>query len=220
MIFVLHGDDVVASRKRLSEITSEFKNVTYIDAEKASKDEILLALNTRDMFTEGNCVVIEKALKLPIEILESVDPSIAVVLWHNAELSKTSLLKFKNVKIESFMLPKLFFTFLDGLYPHNVKSELDLLSNMQNVEAEQIFYAMVKRVRQLLALKKNLNSEELQKASSWQLNKLNAQNARWKVEELEKVYNKLFDIEVKMKSGGLMLPLKKHLDILLIGAVN
>lgn len=227
MFYIIHGDDIVNSRKRLSELVSQFKNVAYLDSEKISNIDLVQALNSNDMFGDEKCIVIEKILKLPkkeleklLELLENPPTSTAVILWHNTELSKVFLSKFKKVNTEVFLLPKLFFTFLDNLTPQNFKTELDVLSKMENVEAEQIFYAMVKRIRQLHAIKLEISSEELAKMSPWQLNKLKGRSAKWRVEELEKIYKKLFEIEVRMKSGGLMLPLKKHLDIMLISALN
>ncbi len=227
MLYILHGDDVVSSRKRLSELTSEFSSTGYLDVEKILCTEIVQALSSSDLFLEKKCVVIEKILKLPkkeletlIELANSPDASITLILWHNTELSKVFLGKFKKANIESFTLPKLFFTFLDNLFPHSITKEIDLLSKMGNVEDEQIFYAMIKRIRQLMMIKSNSNSSELTKMSPWQFGKIKEQSLKWKVEELEKIYNELFDLEIKMKSGGLMLPIKKHLDILLMHAIN
>jgi DNA polymerase III delta subunit len=227
MIFILHGDDIVSSRKRLTEITSSFKNVAYLDAEKIFVNDLIQALGSSDMFGDKKCVVVEKVLKLKkpeleklLDLLENLDSSSTVILWHNTDLSKVFLGKFKKVIAKSFMLPKLFFTFLDNLSPNNFKNELDILSKMQNVEAEQIFYAMVKRIRQLLALKMSLESEELSRMSPWQKDKLRNQGSKWKAEELEGIYRDLYKIELKLKSGGLMLPLKKHIDIMLIQQLN
>ncbi len=227
MIYILHGDDIVTSRKKLSELTSEFKSVTYLDAEKIGNTDIVQTLSSSDLFLDKKCIVIEKILKLPkkeldalLELVDSFDSSITLILWNNTELSKVFLGKFKDATIESFILPKLFFTFLDNLSPNSVSQEIELLSRMVNVEAEQIFYAMIKRIRNMLMIKSNSNSDDLTKMSPWQLGKIKEQSLKWKVEELEKIYKDLFDLEVKMKSGGLMLPLKKHLDILLVQAIN
>lgn len=227
MLYVLHGDDIVSSRKRLSEIALPYTNCIYLDSEKTSAEDIMNALGSRDMFGEKKCVVIEKILKLPkketenlLAILSNLNKETTVVLWHNTELSKATLAKFKNAQVESFMLPKLFFTFLDNFSPKNMKSEMETLTKMQNIEAEQIFYALIKRIRLLLYLKQNVLSDELAKVSPWQMDKLKTQSAKFTVKQLEKMYHELFEIEVKMKSGGLVLSLRKSLDILLIARLN
>ncbi|MGE5042328.1 MAG: hypothetical protein ACM3IJ_05510 [Candidatus Levyibacteriota bacterium] len=221
MIYILHGDDVAASRTRLGELTSEFASVTTLDGEKATTADLVQALSTSDLFLDAKCVVVEKVLRLPKKEMDKLldlifSNSNTIILWHNTELSKTFFSKVKQAKVEVFMLPKLFFTFLDGFYPGNFKRELDLLQRMENVEAEQIFYALVKRMRQMLHLKLHVSSEELSKMSPWQMGKVQDQAGHWELGELEKMYGELFGLEKKIKTSGLALPLKKHLDFLLI----
>lgn len=226
MIYILHGDDTVSSRRALSLITSQYGSVQIIDAEKAGTSDVSQAISTSDLFLEKKCVVIEKVLKLPKKEQESIlkldtaKSAIDLVLWHNTELSKVYISKFKNAKAESFVLPKLFFTFLDNLTPSNFKREFELRLKMENVEAEQIFYAMVKRIRQLLQIKLQIDSSEVSKMSPWQADKLKSQSRMWSSLELQTYYSKLFEIEKKIKSSGLFLPLKKHLDILLLSEVH
>lgn len=227
MIHIIHGDDIAASRKRLTEIVETSKSTIYLDAEKAKSYEISQAFSSADMFFDAKCIVIEKVLKLSKEDLAHVvlegnskDFHNHIILWHNTELSKLFLGKFQNAQVESFMLPKLFFAFLDNLKPGSLNIELDTLLRMRNVEAEQVFYAMVKRIRLLLSVKSNLENEELQKMSPWQRSRLHDQGKNWTHANLTELYEKLYLTEVKMKSGGLMLPLRKHLDILLIQELN
>lgn len=228
MLYILHGDDTAKLRLRLSELIEDQGKATFLNGEKASSTEILTSLRSSDMFQDTKYVVIEKVLKLDKKTLEAILPEVNntvtsktlhLVLCHDSELSKVFLGKFTKAKVELFAFPKLFFTFLDNFTPHSLKRELDLLK-MENIEAEQIFYALIKRVRQLYAMKTNPASNEIMKMSPWQIDKLRIQSSKFKIEDLEKIYKDLFNIEVKMKSGGLMLPLKKHLDILVIDELN
>ena len=162
MLYIIHGEDTVSSRNRLIEHTSEFSSIEYFDAEKASITEILSAFSSSDLFLDKKCIVIEKILRLPKADLEKIQgsildsfksTSITVILWHNTELSKIFLSKFKDAKSEVFLLTKLFFTFIDSLTPKNASFTLETFSKMNNVEAEQIFYSMIKRIRQLMMIK-------------------------------------------------------------------
>lgn len=227
MIYIIHGDDIVKSKNRVYAITQGVKNISTFNAEKANPTEIISAFGSNDLFIDEKCVVIEKVLKLKkadleklLDILSNLDKVTTVVLWHNTELSKIFLNKFKNVQSESFLLPKLFFTFLDDLTPKNLKKELTTLSKMEGVEAEQLFYSLVKRVRQLMMVKAGGSFEEIIKMSPWQSQKLQAQARLWNDDQLLSFYKNLFDKEVKFKSSGLFLPLSKHLDILLTQELN
>ncbi len=225
MLYILHGDDTVSLRKRISDIIPDQGKSTFFSADKATAAEILDALRFIDMFTDAKYTVIEKILKLPKKDMDAILPELNkvsvssvnhVVLCHDFVLSKVFIAKFKGCKSEAFLMPKLFFTFLDNLSPKYFRQELTLLLQMKNIEAEQVFYAMVKRIRQLIVIKTGLESEEVAKMNQWQFSKIRAQSTEWTVPALQKLYKELFEIEVKIKSGGLMLPLKKELDILLI----
>lgn len=227
MIHIIHGDDIVSSQNKVSVILKTLKNITVLNGEKVNSQEIDAAFASQDLFVLEKCVVIEKFLKLKkaemevlLKILENNDKQITVVLWHNTELSKVALSKFKNAQVESFVLPKLFFTFLDTLSPHSLKKELDVLFRMEGVEAEQVFYALIKRVRLLLYMSLGVSSEETIKMSPWQAGKLREQSSLWKSNSLQKLYAQLFQIEVSMKSGGLVLPLRAELDRVLIQELN
>lgn len=229
MITLLHGDDIVSSRNRLTEVTSEFDSVTVLSADKVDFTQIVAALSSSDLFVVKKCVVIEHISKLAKSDLEKVlpvfakaaqDDSLFLVLWNGTEMTKLQIGKFKDLKVESFVLSKLFFTFLDNLAPHSMQRELKLLTDMKTIDPMQIFYALIKRVRQLLMIQSGGGFEELQKMSPWQANKLHAQSAQWKSKDLGKLYSQLFTLETDLKSGGLMLPLKKHLDIVLVSQLH
>lgn len=229
MLYILHGDDTARLRSRLSDLIQEQGKATFLNGEKASTTELLGALRSTDLFLDTKYVVIEKVLKIDKKTWDSLLPelhtasaskSFHVVLCHDSELSKVFLGKFKSPQVEAFLMPKLFFTFLDTFTPQSLKRELELLFKMEHVEAEQIFYSLIKRIRQLIAIKSGSTSEEVVKLSPWQMGKLSDQSKRWNTKDLERIYRKLFDLEVKMKSGGLMLPLRKQLDILLIAELH
>lgn len=227
MIYIIHGDDITTSKNRVYALTLGKKNLSTFNAEKVSISEIIGSFASTDLFIDEKCIVIEKVLKLKkadleklLEILNSLEKSTDVVLWHNTELSKIFLSKFKNTVNESFLLPKLFFTFFDELTPKNLIKELEILSRMEGVEAEQLFYTLVKRIRHLMMVKAGGNYEEIVKMSPWQSQKIERQARLWDNSQLLHTYKNLFSLEVKFKSSGLFLPLSKHLDILLIQELN
>lgn len=229
MLYVLHGDDIINSRKRLSELALNFSSVVYLQGDKTNFSEIINSLSSTDMFEASKCVVIEGISKLAkadldraLPAFEKVgkDKATTVILWQGTEMTKLQIGKYKTAAVESFMLPKLFFTFLDNFTPAQFGQEIKTLTDMKNVDTMQIFYALIKRVRQLLMVKSRGNFEELVKMSPWQMNKLQSQSAKFKTGELEKVYTELFTLEKKLKSSGLMLPLRDHLDIMLARELN
>lgn len=229
MLYIIHGDDIISARKRLTDLTSGFAGSIFLLGDKVTSFDILNALSSSDMFQSEKCVVIEKISKLPkadldrlLPIFEKIakEKEITLILFQDSEMTKQQIGKYKTVITESFLLPKLFFHFLDNFTPKNMATEIYTLSKMTSVDEMQIFYALVKRVRQMLLIKANGSFDELLKMSPWQLGKLQTQSASWKKEALEHVYFELFKLEKDLKSSGLMLPLKKHLDIMMASALH
>lgn len=228
MIYILHGDDIVSSRKRLTSLTSGVEPI-IITSDKSNFLDIQNALQASDLFVEKKCVLVEHIFKLSksdfekaLLLFEKVasDNQTMLILWQNSQMTKLQISKFKKAVVESFVMPKLFFTFLDNFSPKNLEFELQTLSHMTNIDEMQIFYALVKRIRQLFMIKTGGNFEELLKMSPWQKEKLEKQAYQWKENELENAYADLFDLEKKIKSSGLFLPLRKHLDIMLVSALH
>ncbi len=222
MIYIFHGDNVLSARNRLLEAVSGYPHVTTLDADKITISDLSQNLHVSDLFMEKKCVVIEKIGKLPKKELEYLENLLRVqknlpdiIFFNSTELSKTFLSKFTSAKVEVFTFPKLFFTFLDSLTPKNFFRELDLLLKMENIESEQIFYALIKRVRTLLAIKTSAGIDEVSKMSPWQKDKIICQARLWNENELILFYKKLLDIEKKVKSSQLPFPLKHQLDFLL-----
>ncbi len=229
MLYIIHGDDIISARKRLTDLSSGFAGSIFLLGDKVTSFDILNALSSNDMFQSEKCVIIEKISKLPkadldrlLPIFEKIakEKEITLILFQDSEMTKQQIGKYKTVITESFLLPKLFFHFLDNFTPKNMATEIYTLSKMTSVDEMQIFYALVKRVRQMLLIKANGSFDELLKMSPWQLGKLQTQSASWKKEALEHVYFELFKLEKDLKSSGLMLPLKKHLDIMMASALH
>lgn len=222
MLYIFHGDDFVSARNKLLDVASNYPRVITLDADKLTISDLSQNLHVSDLFMDKKCVVIEKVGKLPKKELEYLENIVKVqknlpdiIFYNSTELSKTFLSKFTQAKVETYLFPKLFFTFLDSLTPKNFFRELELLLKMENVESEQVFYAMIKRVRVLLAIKTNSEIEEVSKMSPWQKDKVNSQARQWSEAELTLFYKKLLGIEKMIKSSQLPFSLKQQLDFLL-----
>jgi len=227
MIYIIHGDDTVSSSNKLATELTGKKNIIVLNAEKTNTQSLEQAFASQDLFAVEKCIVIEKFLKFKkaemdalVALVHQKEKGTTVYLWHNTELSKIALAKFKQAQVFSYILPKLFFAFLDNLTPKMLQKELDTLAQMDTVEDAQIFYATVKRVRLMLYLKMGIQNEEISKMNSWQLSKIQAQSNQWSVSSLQRMYEYLITIEIRMKSGGLLLPVRQELDRALIQELN
>lgn len=224
MIIVIHGDDIAASRNKLSEYLVAFPFATRFDGKKNEPSEVVLSFEEQGLFESKRLIVIENFASILAEISPKLtkyarDSNTTIVLWQGALLDRKSAEKIKSAQVLLFALPKHFYPFLDGLYPRNHMRLHDLLTVLtQESSAEQIFYTAIKRIRALLMLKAGrvADFKELRLMSSWQVKKLQMQAALWSDRELISFYKVLFNAEFMMKTSTLPMPLIQHLDFLLL----
>lgn len=222
MNYLLHGDDVVASRNFLSGITSGYK-VIYLDGKTLKIKDFEEKLLSNSLFDEKKAVVVENLLSKNIKkkdfvkFLNEFSGTTLVALWEEKKLTKPTSSSLKKVTIKEFLLPQSYFLFLDSFAPGNAQRIYSLYQSvMLTTSPEQVFYSLIKRLRLLLIIIQSPNSKELMSMSPWQLNKIKQQSRLWSEEKLMNIYKELGNTEIKMKSGGLPLGLAKHLDILIL----
>lgn len=230
MIRILIGDNSQAILNRIQNIESEYEKVTRIDCKKEGVDKIFESLVSEGLFSEKRLVIFQNADSLGVkkekeveQFLDKQKSNICDVVVLSDGTKKTPI--FSNLKpiMESYMLPKFYFAFLDSLVPGNAKIALDLFSKIpDDVDRQQLFYSVVKRVWQLTALVSTQDPSRLAflGMSPWQIGKVRTQAAKWDQVRLLHFYNSLFTIEKDLKSSNLALPISGRLDILLSSELN
>lgn len=229
MIYILHGDDIAVSRKKATMLFENIATTICLDGKLLQKDQITQTILAQGLFSESRGILIENFLlknknkKEIVTFLNENKPDMLIVFWESESVRKNVSDSLKNAKIEEFKLPKNYFAFLDGLYPKNAKKLHLLYQNLlQSYTPEQIFYSLIKRARILIILKENQGGffKETSSLAPWQLQRLKSQASYWQKEELQHFFEKLFQTEVKMKSGGLFMSLSADLDTLLFSDLN
>ncbi len=227
MIYVIAGEDIASSRNKLTELLEGKPNVIRLHGKKATIAELDEALSGESLFSDSKTIVIEYFTKLSpeakaLELLERFEEekNTDVILWDEADLSKK---KFsKNVQVFNFLFPKFYYAFLDTFEPKSKKT-LELLQEvLKTFEPEQVLYGLVRRVRQLLIMKSTnyLDFSEFKRMQSWQISKLKKQAELWTEDQLKSVFVSLAQLDEKIKTSGLTMPLTSHLDILLLSELN
>src|SRR3989344_3121079 len=233
MLYIIAGEDIVSSRKKLTELLSEKQNTIRLDGTKATIAELDEALLGESLFSDSKVVVLENFSKLKPEakVLDLIKKysrtpvngskkSIEIILWDDVDISKK---KFpKGVKLFNFLFPKFYYAFLDS-FELRSKDSLKLLRDvLKTFEPEQALYGLVRRIRQLLVMKSNNYSDfsEIKRMQSWQISKLRKQASLWSEEQLKKVFLELAELDEKIKTSSLSMPLASHLDILLLPDLN
>lgn len=219
-IIILHGDYIKKSQERLDyfqdsakkrgwEIKKVDANANLSVSEQLSagllfQDETLFVLGDVKKLTPEDFVWIKKIGKnLPL----------TMVVYHPDFLSKKVLSSFpKDVKIEEFKLPRIIFTFLDGLSPGSCKKLLTLFHELlKNEPVEFVFALLARQVRDLYWVRVEPKSLPY---PSWRVNKLKVQSEKFKVETLKNMLSELAEIDIKVKTSK--SDLVSSLDLLML----
>ncbi len=226
MIYVLHGEDTVASRNSLFQLKQDYKDLDQYSflGDQSEITDIVQVFESQSLFDEQKFIVLEKFLQTKqkplvaslLNHIKNYDEHV-VVVWEGQEIKKELLPFFpKTARIESFAIPKIIFQFLDNLLPNNQRQLFRLYHELlAQDEAERVFYMVVRQFRILLALSEvgTKQIDEVKRIQPWQKTKLQKQVEAFGQNRLYTLYNDLFRIETGIKTGGLSLPLEKELDI-------
>jgi DNA polymerase III delta subunit len=204
MIYVIHGTDIVASRKRLSEL----RGVYSPDAVQSliSKDivysQFSLLFSTMSMFGEKRVVVVEGKLdgKL-VDVQQIVNSDVDLVVWVGEKLRANdgllTLVKDAKGQVDYFeeKADLTIFPFLDAVVSRNRRAALVEYMKLMKLKSEPIYLLtmLVWQFRNLI-VPENASGFVQKKA-------LEAKN-RFTFEELRKIYYQLLQMDIAMKTGS------------------
>lgn len=220
MMTIIHGDDIVSSRKALAELKAE-NFFLELDAKTLDLERIKQEFEGGGLLQEKKTIIIENFLSSAKEdvifYLTQEDFPINLVIWEEKEVTQRHLKNFSTAKILYFKLKPIIFNFLDNIKPGNQKLMIKLLHEvLKTAEVEIVFYMLTRHFRLMLATLEKAEIEEVKKLASWQLEKLKKQASLIGKEKLVSLYQKLFEIEVGQKTGKSVLPLVPALDLFLL----
>ncbi|MBI3282751.1 hypothetical protein HYZ70_01610 [Candidatus Curtissbacteria bacterium] len=212
-IIVLHGDDVVASDERLTQLMADFKDHLKVRlSENANNDELKEAVLAVDLISPKKIVICQnylaQAKKIPLGILANVPKDIICIFREKTTLASSKLSSLKKIaRVELFKYKTLLFNFLDSLAPKS-KTPIKILAE---IEGEGLLWQMQKRILLLTLSKINATVELAQKITKrnildWQWDKIKYQASKFSLESLLALYNATLRIELMIKSGKTNLP--------------
>lgn len=222
-IILVHGEDYIESRNRLVRFIEVAKKrnldvLKIIDKSKNIKE----VLSADSLFEKQKIVIIEDInlfnksdFKWIKEKHKSLDTTL--VIYHKSTIGKTFINKLPEVaKNEEFMLPKLIWSFLESIYPGNLKNSLILLNKItENDPVEFIFALMSKHFRDMYWVQ---NDPDSLKYPSWRKGKLKVQAKKFSDGKIKDLISVFSEIDVKSKTSKESL--KDLLDFSLITALE
>ena len=227
MMILIHGEDISLSRKKLmEEITaSQDAEVIRLEAIKTTKEEVVLACETRSMLNPQKILVLDNLFKGIISkerndiitYLLNIKEGIDLYFWEDRELEKVKINKYLGkIKAYKFQYPSSLFNFLDSIGAENRISLIRRFHELlRQIDAELIFYMIIRQWRNLITVK-DVGVTGMQPMPVWQAGKFARQANYFSLENLILNYRQLLAIDYKIKTSSTPYSLTKLLDIFLL----
>lgn len=230
MITIIHGDDIVSSRKFLITLRQEKKDSQSFNGESLKLTDLVQLIEGNMLFTDTKTIFIEeffpkkKSGKEFEEIVNYINKNSSLIdlyLWEGKALTKKQTSQVYKPLEKLFKLPQVIFLFLDSLKPDDGKKLMTLFHQaLKNTDVEFVFYMLIRQFRLLLALASDLRGreavDEANRLAPWQKQKLQKQAHLFSLEKLIKTYKKLYEIDLGQKTGNLHLSLVQSIDFFLL----
>ncbi len=221
-MYILHGENNLASSKRLVEITQQQINlgnkVISLDANNLKLENLRQELEPTDLFGNTNFICLtgllsgtkKKSQEKIIQFLKTQNYQ-NLLLYETKSIHASTLKQFKGAVVESFKIEVDIFRFLEKVDPRQKEnltaSFQDLL--VKKTEPEFIFAMMVRQMRLLITAK--INPSQL-KLPGFAINKLKSQAQGFSQDRLLDLYESLYKIDLGVKTGKTQLDLKTLLS--------
>lgn len=227
MLTIIHGDDTNASRNALQNI-KEQQQPLILEGEKVTLTDLAQVFDGGGLFETQKVIVIEQLLskRKKSSELESILNFLKertlineLYFWEGKELDKKTLSLFPHATIKGYKLPQTLFLFVDSLKPNNGKQLVQLFhKTLEHIDAEIVFFMLVRQVRLLLALFQEGNQpiDEVKRLAPWQKAKLQKQAKAFSEQTLLSLHVQLYEIDKKAKTGALPGDLSLAIDNLLL----
>jgi DNA polymerase III delta subunit len=212
--YIIHGDNIVASRQKLTQLLDKSREVIRLDGKKVDATGLKQSLESGSMFSQEKIVVLEHLNQKFIPILTTTNKC-QVIIWEKKILSQPTLKKLKNFQALLFKTPKAVYGFLDSLSPQNPQPTLNIYhKQLQSTPSELTFYMLHRRISQLITAADKQTSHKLAGAP-WQVNRLKTQANKFSLNSLIALQKQLSTIDYNVKTGKSILPLSSLIDLLI-----
>ncbi|MBU4017199.1 hypothetical protein KKF69_07045 [Patescibacteria group bacterium] len=228
MLTLIHGTDIVASRKYFLEKKAEISGSEFLKGSLVNLTDLCQSLEGSGLFESARTLFIEQLLtekKKSVErdaiisYLIRQAKSHSIFLWEGKDLDRAVLSLFKEASVKSYKLSSSLFTFLDGIKPNNGAQLMQLFhKSLETSDAGMIFFMLIRQFRILLALsdKGEGTITEISRLAPWQKGKFEKQVSLFKKDHLLQLYSRLFQIELAQKTGALSSSLISTIDFFLL----
>jgi DNA polymerase III delta subunit len=225
MILLVNGNDIASSRNFYFEEKNKLAESILLEGEGLTFDLFFQNAENKSLFGNEVTLLVEnffsKNKTNSIDVKRTVEyinnnKDLNIVFWEAVELSKPAQAILKNATVKTFSFPQVLFTFLDSLRHGNSETLINLFHELkQGMEVELIFFMLVRQFRLMLGQEGVDKIDELKRMAPWQLAKLQKQAKQFGGEKLKSAYQKLFELDLALKTGKIPYSLERSIDFFL-----
>src|SRR2546423_1734887 len=130
MITIIHGTDIVTSRKYFLDEKQKYPQAQLLDGEKISLTDLTQIFEGGGLFEESKVIFVEQFFNrkkrkeefaIFVNYLQKQNNH-TIFLWEGKELERSMLTAFKTAIPRVFKLPQTLFLLMDSLKPGNAKT--------------------------------------------------------------------------------------------------
>lgn len=220
-VIIIHGDNIAASRQKLTHVIAEAKEkgsvIVHLDAKTLTRATLESAVSAQSLFSQPTLVVIEGLFSLPVskkrsELIAFVGAAdVSVVLWDKKEVTKTQLKNFPSAQSLVFKSSSFLFKWLENV--SSQPSSLELFHQAcEHDGAEMCFVMLQRQLRLLIQAKENHPIV----GPPFVVNKLKQQAARFTLPQLLQLHRRFLELDWQQKTSQSRLSLQQNLDLLLL----
>lgn len=211
MITIIHGDDIVSSRKYFIEQKNNLGNSITVGGEDLNFDDLVQLFKSDSLFSNEKNIFIENFFEIKksselekfIDYINKNSSKVNLFLWEGSELTKNELSFFPKAKVNLFKIQKTLFSFLDSISRSSTNNILNFHLALKTSDEEMIFYMLIRQFRLLISLRNGSSSsiDEVKRLAPWQKEKLQRQSRLFTIDEFKKIYDKLYEVDLNIKTG-------------------
>lgn len=227
MLILIHGDDVVASRKKLAEIIEQNRDSQLVRLNGKSLDEELFVTTalSSSLFSEKKLIIIESLLNdlrtkaKQMLVAKVTDPTIphSIVVWEDKLIEKKTSAKYLPAAKEfAFPYPQELFRFLESVGRDSPIHLATAFHQLVRQEEPLMILSMLLRQWRFLIIAKDLGLRGFPAYQQWQGQKYVSQAQHFSPDKLLAAYRQLLAIDYKIKSGETPMKTEQLIDMFLL----
>lgn len=215
MIYLLHGENIVAIRNFLIKLSEDNKVKVRHDIriEETEPSELLNYISSFDMFSNSTLIAfdVSKMARMNVDSyiseIKKVPNEITFVIYSSKELTKSNAFMKSALELKARVMPfkkvglSNIFKFCDAVFARDRNQAYKELRNLL-MDGEDSIYMLVMLTSSLrnLAYAK-FNSREYEKLMPFIKSKVKSQSQKFTEQEIKDLYEKFYTLDVAMKSG-------------------